>query len=195
MDRKVMNLPNFLTILRIFLTFVFIFFLLSPSLLAKVIALLIFILACLTDYYDGKIARERNLITNFGKLADPIADKALVLAPFICFVQIKIIPAWMVVLITMREFIITGVRIFALSQGKALAAEKGGKHKTISQMIAIFFILLFLIARSLGEKMDFWSGEIQGYTQTVIYILMLITTFLTISSGISYLWKNNQLFS
>ncbi|RKY38783.1 MAG: CDP-diacylglycerol--glycerol-3-phosphate 3-phosphatidyltransferase, partial [Candidatus Omnitrophota bacterium] len=183
MDRKVMNLPNFLTILRIFLTFVFIFFLLSPSLLAKVIALLIFILACLTDYYDGKIARERNLITNFGKLADPIADKALVLAPFICFVQIKIIPAWMVVLITMREFIITGVRIFALSQGKALAAEKGGKHKTISQMIAIFFILLFLIARSLGEKMDFWSGEIQGYTQTVIYILMLITTFLTISSG------------
>ena len=188
-----MNLPNILTISRIFLTFLFIFFLLSPRLFDKVLALLIFSLASLTDYYDGKIARRRNLITNFGKIADPIADKILVLAPFLCFVQLKLIPAWMVILIVSREFIITGVRIFALSRGQTLAAGKGGKHKTVSQMTAIFFILLFLIGRSLGQKFNLWNVEIEQMSKILIYILMLITTTLTLSSGISYLWKNRKI--
>ncbi|OQX54191.1 MAG: CDP-diacylglycerol--glycerol-3-phosphate 3-phosphatidyltransferase [Candidatus Omnitrophica bacterium 4484_213] len=188
-----MNLPNILTITRIFLTFLFIFFLLSPRLFDKVLALLIFSLASLTDYYDGKIARRRNLITNFGKIADPIADKILVLAPFLCFVQLKLIPAWMVILIVSREFIITGVRIFALSQGQALAADKGGKHKTVSQMSTIFFILLFLIGRSIGERFNLWSVKVEQMSKIFIYILMLIATTLTLSSGISYLWKNKGL--
>ncbi len=188
-----MNLPNILTISRIFLTFLFIFFLFLPSPFAKILALLIFGFACLTDYYDGKIARQRNLITNFGKIADPIADKILVLAPFLCFVQLKIIPAWMVILIISREFIITGVRIFALSQGQALAAGKGGKHKTVSQMAAIFFILLFLIGRSMGQRFNLWNANLEQMSKLIIYILMLITTTLTLSSGISYLWKNKEL--
>ncbi len=190
-----MNLPNALTVSRIFLTLIFIFFLLSPSLFDKIFALLIFSVACLTDYYDGKIARQRNLITNFGKLADPIADKILILAPFICFVQLKIVPVWMVVLIMSREFIISGVRIFALSQGQALAAEKSGKHKTVSQMVTIFFILLFLIVRLLGQRFNFWSLQIEQAIRLIIYILMLFATTLTLSSGVFYLWRNKGLIN
>ncbi|MCK4859020.1 MAG: CDP-diacylglycerol--glycerol-3-phosphate 3-phosphatidyltransferase [Candidatus Omnitrophica bacterium] len=190
-----MNLPNILTISRIFLTFIFVFFLLSPNFFAKILALLIFSFACLTDYYDGKIARQRNLITNFGKLADPIADKILILTPFLCFVQMKIVPAWMVILIISREFIITGVRVFALSRGRALAAAKGGKHKTISQMVVIFFILLFLIGRSFGQRFNFWNVDFERISKWIIYISMLIATALTLNSGVSYLWKNKKILT
>ncbi|GAH24298.1 unnamed protein product, partial [marine sediment metagenome] len=140
-----MNLPNKLTILRIILTFVFMFFLFSKWFLAKYLALLIFTLACLTDYYDGYIAKKRGLVSTFGKLMDPVADKILLIAAFLAFVELKIVPAWMVAVIILREFIITGMRLVAMSKGSVLAADRWGKHKTVSQMLTIFSILIFLV--------------------------------------------------
>ena len=138
-----MNLPNKLTVSRILLTFVFMFLLFSKGAASKLGALVIFIIAAATDYYDGKIARERNEITDFGKFMDPVADKFLTIGAFLAFVEMGLIPAWMIVLIIFRELIITGVRLFAATQGRILAAETAGKHKTVSQMVSIFTILVF----------------------------------------------------
>src|SRR3990170_11683 len=139
-----MNLPNKLTVSRIILTFVFMFFLFSKGLTSKSLALVVFIAAALTDLFDGMIAKSRNLITDFGKIMDPIADKILVLGAFLSFIQLQLIPAWTVVVIIGRESAITSLRFFALSKGRVIAASKGGKYKTVSQMAAIFIILISL---------------------------------------------------
>ncbi len=190
-----MNLPNRLTILRILLTFVFMFLLFSPGLLAKVLALVAFIIACLTDFYDGYIARKYNLITDLGKLLDPIADKILVLAAFLAFVEMGIIPAWMVVVIILRELVITGIRIIGVSKGKVLAASMAGKHKTVSQMASIFFILGVITIKEAGDAgLSFWNPAYEPFLDLSIYTLMLITVALTLISGISYFIKNKQIF-
>jgi len=189
-----MNLPNKLTILRIILTFVFMLFLFCHGLWFKVAALLIFLLASLTDFYDGLIARRENQITNFGKLMDPIADKILILAAFMAFVEMQLVAAWMVLLIFSREIIITGLRLLAVSRGKVLAAEAVGKHKTVSQMVAIFSILLFIIFREIMEKYFVWPNHIGNYFYLGIWILMLITVTLTLISGISFLWRQRGLW-
>ncbi|MEA3329035.1 MAG: CDP-diacylglycerol--glycerol-3-phosphate 3-phosphatidyltransferase [Candidatus Omnitrophota bacterium] len=191
-----MNLPNKLTISRIILTFVFMFFLFSSWWPGKYLALLIFIIACLTDYYDGYIAKQKNMITNFGRLADPIADKILVLAAFLAFVELKILPAWMVVLIILRELIITGVRLLAFSRGKVLPAKKEGKHKTVSQMLAIFSILVFLAFReTLSRFFGLWNISFEIMFRRTVFILMLVTVALTLSSGLLYLWRNKGILS
>jgi CDP-diacylglycerol--glycerol-3-phosphate 3-phosphatidyltransferase len=180
-----MNLPNKLTVLRIILAGVFMLFLFMHGVLFKMLALLTFLLASLTDLLDGYIAKKYNMVTDFGKLMDPIADKILVLSAFLAFVQMELIPAWMALIIIFREIVITGLRIAALTQGKVLAAEYGGKHKMVSQVASIFVILLFLIFREAGTKL---------FDGSVIFILMLITTFLTLGSGISYLIKNRGVY-
>ena len=192
-----MNLPNKLTLSRIALTFVFLAFLFSKGLLFRYLALLTFIIASLTDFYDGRIARRDNLVTDFGRLMDPIADKILVLAAFLAFVELQIIPAWMVVLIIIREFVITGVRMLAVSKGVVLSADKSGKHKTASQMVAIFSILSYLTIRDTGRFLQetkglvqFWGLGIENFFDLVIVILMVITVAFTLSSGIFYLWAN-----
>lgn len=188
-----MNLPNKLTILRIILTFVFMIFVFSDELIYKVIALIIFAIASLTDFYDGYIARRDNLVTNFGKIMDPIADKLLALGAFLAFVQLQIVSAWMVVLIISREIIITGLRLFAMTKGKFLAAEKGGKHKTVSQMVAIFLILGYLIFKATMLQFFSWSDNFELWCNLGIFILMVITVILTLISGLSYLWQNRKL--
>src|SRR3989338_759156 len=145
-----MNLANKLTISRIMLSGIFIWFLFIRGPGAKFMAMAIFLVACLTDYYDGYIARKTGGIAAFGKLMDPIADKILVLGAFLAFVEMEIIPAWMFMIIIARELMITGIRILALSQKKVLSADVGGKHKTVSQMVAVISILIFLIIRDLG---------------------------------------------
>ncbi len=189
-----MNLPNRLTILRIVLAFVFMFLLFSPGLMVKVLAFVAFTIACLTDFYDGYIARKYNLITDLGKLLDPIADKILILAAFLSFVQMRLIPAWMVVVIICRELIITGIRIVGVKRGKVMAASMAGKQKTVSQMISIFFILsVIIINESKKSGLLHFSTDNEIFLQNIIYILMLITVALTIISGISYLIKNRQI--
>lgn len=189
-----MNLPNKLSLLRIILTFIFMFFLLSQGLAAKYAAFIVFALAALTDFYDGRIARKMNIVTDFGKLIDPIADKILVLAAFLAFVEMKIIPAWTVVLIIARELVITSLRLLAISKKTYLAAAIGGKHKTVSQIVVIFVILIFLIVKETAVRFFvFWNSSIEYWARWGIFILMLITVTLTLASGITYLWKNRNL--
>ena len=139
-----MNLPNKLTLLRIILIPFFVFFLLAPVDIPgkQYIALGIFAIASLTDLIDGKIARKYNLVTNFGKFMDPIADKLLVSTALICFVQLDWIPAYMAVIIIAREFIVTGMRLLANGEGRVIAASMWGKAKTVTQIIAISLLLL-----------------------------------------------------
>lgn len=190
-----MNLPNKLTVSRILLTFVFMLFLFSKGIIMKLFAIIIFLLATATDYYDGKIARERNEITDFGKFMDPIADKFLTIAAFLAFVEMGLIPAWMVVLIISRELIITGIRLFATTKGKVLQAERAGKHKTVSQFTAILVILIFIFFRDAGMKIfKIWSYPFEYWFRQIIFIFMIITVTLTLISGLSYLWRNKGLF-
>ena len=205
-----MNLPNQLTILRIILTVFFVFFIFVPGLTFKVFALVVFSAAALTDWLDGKIAKSRNLITNFGKIMDPIADKILVLGAFLSFIQLQLIPAWTVVVIIGRESAITSLRFFALSKGRVIAASKGGKYKTISQMAAIFIILISLIFKEAFRiGCSTGQGAVVGlpiaqatsypafdrYAGIVVYLAMLVTVLLTLISGVSYVWDNRMLFT
>lgn len=189
-----MNLPNKITISRIVLVFVFMVCLFMHSLLGKVGALVIFIIAAFTDYLDGFIAKKYNIISDFGKIMDPIADKLLVLAAFLAFVEMKLVPAWMVVIIIMRELTITGIRLVALKNNEVLHAGQGGKHKTISQMLSILVILIFIVVKEVGnvDMFGFWNATFEYWYRQLIFILMLITVALTITSGISYLAGNKK---
>lgn len=189
-----MNLPNKLTISRIILTFVFMFFVFSKGLTSKVLALVIFIAAALTDFFDGMLAKSRNLISDFGKIMDPIADKILVLAAFLSFIQLQLIPAWCVIVIIGRELVITSLRIFAFSKGVVIAASKGGKHKTVSQMAAIIIILVSLVFKDVMKTYFSWSPVFDKRIDSIIYLSMLSTVVLTLISGMSYIWSNRHLF-
>jgi len=126
---------------------------------------------------------------------DPIADKILVLGAFLAFVQMQLVESWMVVLILSREIVITSLRLFAMRKGKIIAAERGGKHKTVSQITAIFLILLFLIFKEVMIKYFFWTQNLELFCFVGIYILMGITVILTLISGISYLWRNRKVIT
>lgn len=190
-----MNIANKLTMLRIFLTFVFMFFLFCHGLWAKVLALIIFIAAALSDFFDGFLASRKNMITDFGRLMDPIADKILVLAAFAAFVQMQLIDAWMFVIIVSREILITSLRLFALNKGKVLSAARAGKHKTVSQMAVIFLILGFVVLKEAMLTYFIWNPGWEKIFRQGIYFLMLLTVGLTLYSGISYLWENRKIIA
>ncbi|MFC1480546.1 CDP-diacylglycerol--glycerol-3-phosphate 3-phosphatidyltransferase [Candidatus Omnitrophota bacterium] len=188
-----MNLPNKITLSRIVLTFVFMFFLFSKCLFGKVMALGIFAVAVFTDYLDGFIAKKYNITSAFGRIMDPLADKILTLAAFLAFVEMKLVPAWMVVIIIMRELVITSIRLRALRHNEVLAAGMGGKHKTVSQMLSILVILVFIVIKETGVKaFGFWNASFEYWYKQLIFILMLITVALTIISGIAYLVGNKK---
>lgn len=189
-----MNLPNKITIGRIILTFVFMILLFSGGVLYKIFALIVFVLAALSDLLDGYLAKRNNDVTDFGKLMDPIADKILVLAAFLAFVEMQLVPAWMVVIIIFRELAITGLRILALAKKEILPASMEGKHKTVSQMVSIFTILVFIVVREMGIRFfDIWGVKAEHWFKNMIFLLMLITVALTLISGVSYLWKNRKI--
>ena len=179
-----MNLPNCLTVLRIFLTFFFMAALFASGLASKLSAAFIFLLASLTDLFDGYYARKYNLITDFGKLMDPIADKFLILAAFFGFARLEIIAWWMFSLIAGREILITALRLLAMRRGKVLAAEMAGKVKTILQMVTILVILFFV-----GARESFIQGNTHQETVwlNMITLLMFVIVGLTVYSGISFL--------
>jgi len=190
-----MNLPNKITLSRIMMTFIFMLALFSSGLPAKVIALLVFLIAAFTDYLDGYIAKKYNITSDFGKIMDPIADKILTIAAFLAFVEMKLIPAWMVVIIILRELSITSIRFKALLNNEVLSAGVGGKRKTISQMFSILVILIFIVIREAGVSVfGFWNQNFEYWYRQLIFILMIITTVLTIMSGISYLVRNKKYF-
>lgn len=190
-----MNLANRLTMSRILLTFVFMFFLFCHGLLFKVLSLLTFILAALTDLLDGIIAKRRNMVTDFGRFMDPIADKILVLAAFAAFVQLQLIDAWMFMIIVSREILITSLRLFALNKGKVLSAARAGKHKTVLQMLVIFTILGFILLKEVVLKYYTWNPAWESVFRQGIFYLMLLTVALTLYSGLSYLWDNRKIIT
>lgn len=190
-----MNLANRLTMLRIGLTFVFMLVFSWQGLWAKIAALVIFILAALSDLFDGMIAHRRNMVTDFGRLMDPIADKILVLAAFAAFLQLQLIDAWMFVIIVSREILITSLRLFALNKGKVLSAARAGKHKTVSQMAVIFYILIFVVVKESVKTFSRWNPVWEEFFRNSIYIMMLLTVGLTLYSGLSYLWENRKVIT
>ncbi len=176
-----MNLPNKLTIVRVILIPFFLFFLIVDKfgVVGNYIALVIFALASLTDMLDGHIARKYNLITNFGKFMDPIADKLLVSAALIAFVQLKSLPAWIVIVLISREFIISGFRLVASDNGLVLAASWWGKFKTIFQMLMCLFLIINL------------DNPVINVIEIILIYLSLI---LSIVSLFDYLIKNKNVF-
>jgi len=195
-----MNIANKLTMLRIFLSFVFVFFLSFPFkgiwvLWAKALSLVTFIIAALSDFLDGFIAQRNNMVTDFGRLMDPIADKILVLAAFIAFVQMQLVDTWMVVVIVSREILITSLRLFALNKGKVLSAARAGKHKTASQMLVIFVILGFIVLKESVLTFSTWNPSWEKLFRSSIYVLMLLTVGLTLYSGLHYLWENRKIIA
>lgn len=186
-----MNLPNKLTVGRFVLTGLFLVVFFGRSRFADSMALFFFVLASITDYWDGEIARRRNLITNFGILMDPLADKILVCSAFIAFVEHKDMAAWMAVVIVARELAITGLRMLAASKNKVLAAERYGKHKTISQMVAIIAIL---VNRSYHEWGDWSPPVFSWWVPTFAVGVLWLSVFLTALSGGLYLWKNRNFY-
>ena len=192
-----MTLANRLTLLRILLTFLFMFFLLRSGFAFRILALCLFLIASLTDLYDGKLARFKNQVTPFGKLMDPIADKILVIAAFAAFVQLGLIPAWMLVLVLSRELLITGVRLFAFAQGQGvLPADRSGKHKTVTQMAGILWVLIVLVLRELPASL--LTQENIGLfrmVQASVFWVMFVTVWVTVGSGLLYLWRHRLLLT
>lgn len=189
-----MNLANKLTLLRIFLVPVFlIFFLVEGIDYGTIVATIVFIVASITDQLDGHIARSRNQITTFGKFMDPLADKLLVTAVFVCLVQIGMIPAWAVIIILSREFAVSGLRSIAASNGLVIAASWWGKIKTVTQMLAILLFLLTVNIMTIGNTnllVNFFPGFLVA-SNIVFYICVVIT----IISGIDYFIKNRKVIT
>lgn len=173
-----MNLPNKLTIVRIIMIPFFVFFLLTDFVAgSKWIATVLFCAASLTDLLDGHIARKYNLVTNFGKFMDPLADKLLVCSALICLIALDRIPAWIVIVIISREFIISGFRLIAADNGVVIAASYWGKFKTASQMVTVILLVL----------------NIQNTVFTVLgTVFIYISLVLTVVSLIDYIAKNKE---
>ena len=176
-----MNLPNKLTTLRVFMIPFFVFFLLyqgGENTTFRMISLVLFIVASLTDLLDGKIARKYNLVTNFGKFMDPLADKLLVCSALICLIELGQLPAWMVIVIIAREFIISGFRLIASDNGVVIAASYWGKFKTTFQMIAVILLIFDFESLSLLAAICVW-----------------VALALTVISLVDYIWKNRKILT
>lgn len=187
-----MNLPNKLTVVRIFLIPLFIICLVVPFswgqigsganavTVTSIVAMVIFVAASLTDFIDGQIARRQHLVTNFGKFADPLADKMLVMTAFIILVEHHQVPAWVAAIIVCRELAVTGLRLLAVeNESKVIAAAMPGKIKTTTQMLSI----IFLLVNNFG--LGFPVGQ----------IFLYICLFFTVYSGIDYFWQSRELFA
>lgn len=176
-----MNTPNKLTILRIVMVPFMVLFMLTElgGEYNKWIAVFLFIAASMTDFLDGYLARKNNQVTNFGKFMDPLADKLLVCSALICLVELRTLPAWIVIIIIAREFIISGFRLVASDNGIVIAASYWGKFKTVSQMVMIILLIVDL-------------GGVWNILGTVFVYIALI---LTVVSLADYLWKNKQVLS
>ena len=192
-----MNLPNKLTISRFVLTAAFLVVMFSRMRFHETIALALFVAGGISDFLDGLIARRHNLITNFGILMDPLADKIMVCSAFIAFVGLNWIAAWMVVLIVARELAITGLRLLAASKNVVLAAEGYGKHKTISQIVAIIAILVLHSYKdwgAVGQTLFGFNVFGAPWIETFTEVAKWLAVALTFISGWLYLWRNRSIY-
>ena len=186
-----MNIANKLTISRIVIIPIFVLFLLVEiSKYHFIIAAVLFIIASITDYLDGKLARKYNLVSDFGKIADPLADKLLVLSAMICFVELNQMPAWICIIIMAREIAISGFRLVCAGNGVVIAASKLGKFKTVTQMA---FIILTTI------NVPYYFGDaapgLCSAIEVIRIILMYLALVMTVLSLVDYLYKNRNAFN
>ena len=189
-----MNWANRLTLSRLLLTVLFVAALSSSWAYARTSALIIFLIAGLTDFIDGEIARRYGSITNFGKLMDPLVDKIMMAAAFISLVPLKAVPAWAATAVVARDFLITGLRLMASAKGRVLPAERLGKQKTSWQVITvIFFLGLLAIAelRYANERSTWWFRAWHDAGPVLVWI----TVALTIYSGLGYVWRHRELIA
>ncbi len=183
-----MNLPNKLTLLRVALVPVMIFFLLTDVVRhGFLFALLVFVIASLTDMLDGRIARRRGLVTDFGKLMDPLADKVLIASALICLIKLDAAPCIVVIIVIFREFLVTSLRMIAVEKGRVIAADIWGKAKTVFQIFTIIWTLCCLEAQAVGIMPAVFPWR------TVTTVLMWIMAALTVVSGANYVISNRSL--
>ena len=191
-----MNLPNLLTLSRIPILFGVVGFLYLPFSGASSLAFALFIIGALTDWADGYYARKQGLVSNFGKLMDALTDKVFMVGLFISLLVIGILPEWtlpLLLLILSREFLITGLRLVAASDGVVLAAEKSGKHKTVSQMVAAILLLSAVAVRAdFSERLPLIVGDVLHWGGLSFFV---IATLLTVSSGAQYMVKYWSIFT
>jgi CDP-diacylglycerol--glycerol-3-phosphate 3-phosphatidyltransferase len=187
-----MNWANRLTLSRLGLTILFVLALNSEWSFGRTLALLLFIVAGLTDFVDGEIARRYQFITDFGKLMDPLMDKIMIAAAFISLVSLKAIPAWVAIIVVARDFLVTGLRLIASSKGEILPSETLGKHKTSWQIVTVIFFLALLAARELryAEAQTIWWARAWNEGGTA---LIWITVALTLYSGLGYAWRHRAI--
>jgi len=189
-----MNWANRLTLSRLVLTVLFVLALNSSWQYARTCALVIFVIAGLTDFIDGEIARRYGVITNFGKLMDPLVDKIMMAAAFISLVPLKAVPAWAATTVVARDFLITGLRLMASAKGRVLPADSLGKQKTSWQIITVIFFLGLFSASELrlaDERSMWW---LHAWNQAGP-ILVWITVALTLYSGLGYAWRNREVIA
>ena len=190
-----MNVPNMLTLSRLGLAAIMMALLTISFPFAKSLALLVFVIAGITDYLDGYLARSGHGVTAFGRLMDPLTDKVLVCAAFVSFVELRLVPAWIAVVIISREFLVTGLRLLAASKGEIVSAGKWGKHKTVWQIVAIVALLLGTAVR---HDVLRWSPEklLQNYDFCFGYISLAISAAvaaITLASGLLYFQEHRDL--
>jgi CDP-diacylglycerol--glycerol-3-phosphate 3-phosphatidyltransferase len=191
-----MNVPNILTMSRLGLAAVLMALLSIDLPYFKTLALVVFVIAGITDYLDGYLARNVYGVTSFGKLMDPLTDKVIVCAAFVSFVELQLVPAWIVVIIIAREFLVTGLRLMAISKGEVIAAGKWGKHKTVWQIVGIVLILM-----GLAVQYDILAGGdpklIQDFNFVFKYVSLGIAgavSLITVASGARYVLEHKSLF-
>ena len=191
-----MNLPNLLTLSRIPILFGVVGSLYLPFAGSSSLALILFITGALTDWADGYYARKQGLVSNFGKLMDALTDKVFMVGLFISLLVIGILPEWtlpLLLLILSREFLITGLRLVAASEGVVLAAEKSGKHKTVSQMVAAILLLFAVAIRAdFSERLPPIVGDVLHWSGLGFFV---VATLLTVSSGLQYMVKYWSIFT
>jgi CDP-diacylglycerol--glycerol-3-phosphate 3-phosphatidyltransferase len=187
-----MNLPNVLTISRIVLAFVLVFLLQEGSSTGNILAVLVFAIASLTDFCDGHLAKTRGLVSNFGKIMDPIADKVLILSAFGVLAHLGVIAWWMFIVIAIREILVTASRLLAMRQGRVLAAERAGKIKTVIQIIAVSALLLYLAAQR-SEFCSSWFYNAQRIWLDINEVLMVLAVTVTVYSGIDYFRNKSRI--
>jgi CDP-diacylglycerol--glycerol-3-phosphate 3-phosphatidyltransferase len=189
-----MNWANRLTVSRLVLTILFVAALNSTWVYGRTAALIIFLLAGVTDFFDGEIARRYGSVTNFGKLMDPLVDKIMMAAAFISLVPLKAIPAWAATTVVARDFLITGLRLMASARGQILPAERLGKHKTSWQITTVVFFLVLLSAQELkyvdGDGGWWFRAWNQGGP-----LLVWIAVGFTVYSGLRYAWRHRDVIA
>ena len=201
------KLPNRITMFRMLIIILFIPSLLAENIVFNYVALFLFAIAAISDWVDGYLARKWKIVSNFGKVMDPLADKILVVSTLLCFVQLGVVPAWMVVIIIGREFMISGIRMMAAQGGNIIQASNLGKLKTVVEMTAITTVLLLKVIQDTIEyynekqsweqiimRLGSWGDTLVQFTYGAPYWLMFAAAAMSLISGLDYFFKNKSIF-